>query len=379
MKLKGLLKVALVLLAISTMFVACDTLAGGKFPPIFTPFTPEAGTVYVQMPETWLGNKAYGAWIWADGGAGSWYDLEVVDESEGIFSCDVPADKQNIIFVAFTSETKDWANKKEQTADLKVPTDENVLYVIQSSSWVDPTGKAEIPEPPAEPKEPTPADLTSLAGTMNDWNPAGDINEKFYAKGGDQFAITNGTWDYKFCGATITALDTEVELVKGHKDNVTFAEGVLTKYEWYKIVLRVDGDKVFVKVVATGDDPYVPPADCGLVYTPEAGKVYVISSDWNKDGAVIAAYLWDSNNNNVWKKMTAVEGVAGLLEVDATGYENVIFRRFGPDQEIGWGDSDWGGKTGDLVLPTDNKVVAKISGWSGDNSVTVEWLPFATK
>ena len=82
MKLKGLLKVALVLLAISTMFVACDTLAGGKFPPIFTPFTPEAGTVYVQMPETWLGNKAYGAWIWADGGAGSWYDLEVVDESE---------------------------------------------------------------------------------------------------------------------------------------------------------------------------------------------------------------------------------------------------------------------------------------------------------
>jgi len=155
MKLKGLLKVALVLLAISTMFVACDTLAGGKFPPIFTPFTPEVGTVYVQMPETWLGNEAYGAWIWADGGEGSWYDLEVVDESEGIFSCDVPADKQNIIFVAFTSETKDWANKKEQTADLKIPTDKNVLYVIQSSSWVDPTGKAEIPEPPAEPEEPT--------------------------------------------------------------------------------------------------------------------------------------------------------------------------------------------------------------------------------
>lgn len=185
MKLKGLLKVALVLLAISTMFVACDTLAGGKFPPIFTPFTPEAGTVYVQMPETWLGNKAYGAWIWADGGAGSWYDLEVVDETEGIFSCDVPADKQNIIFVAFTSETKDWANKKEQTADLKVPTDEKVLYVIQSSSWVDPTGKAEIPELPEDPEDPEePAIVLTPASSTGVWSYTLPIAEISGAWGG---------------------------------------------------------------------------------------------------------------------------------------------------------------------------------------------------
>ena len=231
------------------------------------------------------------------------------------------------------------------------------------------------PEPEPDP-EPTPTYF--IGASWNGWNPAG-IFEKFYAKGGDSFKITNGTWDSTYGGVEINALDTEFELVKSDEKNVTFTDDVLTKYEYYNIVLRIDGEKLYVKVVATGDDPYTPPANCGIIYTPEVGKVYVISSDWNSDGAVIAAWLWSNNDDGVWRALTAVEGQEGLLEVVATGYKNVIFRRFGPDQEIGWGDDDWGGKTGDLTLPTDNKVVAIISGWTNDKNVMVDWLPFATE
>ena len=64
MKLKGLLKVALVLLAISTMFVACDTLAGGKWARV--------ENVYMKPSATADADSVYYVWNWGNGADGKW-------------------------------------------------------------------------------------------------------------------------------------------------------------------------------------------------------------------------------------------------------------------------------------------------------------------
>lgn len=103
------------------------------------------------------------------------------------------------------------------------------------------------------PVVPTCKDLNSVAGTINGWTHAAltDNAVTFTAAGGDEFAFTVGSWDFKACGAVVDALDKEIKLAEAADANITFAEGVLTAGTEYTATLIVKGNhEAYVKVSA---------------------------------------------------------------------------------------------------------------------------------
>jgi len=114
MKLKGLLKIALVLLAVSSLFVACDTIAGGKWPRV--------EKVYMKPSEDWADGR-FAVWFWETGKEGSFTDMKASTEYEGLYEVNVPAGVDNVIFVKMSADSKEnsWDNKEAQTGDLQVP------------------------------------------------------------------------------------------------------------------------------------------------------------------------------------------------------------------------------------------------------------------
>lgn len=153
MKLKGLLKVALVLLAVSSLFVACDTIAGGKWPVMFEPFEPEEGYIYLKPNENWLQNDGsdvaprFAVYTAPkDWSSAEWYDMEETEENSGIYKVKLPADKKYhwVIFARMNgSKTENnWDTKYNQSkdevlvyADDDASNDYKVLYIVADGSW----------------------------------------------------------------------------------------------------------------------------------------------------------------------------------------------------------------------------------------------------
>ena len=93
--------------------------------------------------------------------------------------------------------------------------------------------------------------LNSYCGTMSKWvhNSLEANSFIFTAAGGDEFAFTIGSFNFKANGVEITELDMEFALKEGAVDNITFADGVLTEGTNYIVTLIVKGDKeAYVKV-----------------------------------------------------------------------------------------------------------------------------------
>ena len=101
---------------------------------------------------------------------------------------------------------------------------------------------------------------------------------------------------------------------------------------------------------------------------------------WTQDGAAIGAYAWGTEGSNAeWPgvRMTPVEGQANLwkTEIDAVKYPNIIFTRMNPKDD---GNQDWGAKTVDLTIPTDDKdlfTIASTEVW-GDPGCQGEWSKY---
>ena len=89
------------------------------------------------------------------------------------------------------------------------------------------------------------------------------------------------------------------------------------------------------------------------------------NANWNIDGARFAAYFFGAGE--VWESMTRVEGETNIYSVVVPGnYPNVIFCRMNPNAT----DNNWNNKwnqTGDLKVPTDDKVlfVVPANSWDG--------------
>ena len=98
-------------------------------------------TIYCKMAQSWwkTDGAAVGAYYWGTGtGAPGWPGIRMtpVAGETDLWSIDIDTDKfQNIIFtrVNGSGAVSDWGAK---TADLKVPTDDNNLYTITSSTAV---------------------------------------------------------------------------------------------------------------------------------------------------------------------------------------------------------------------------------------------------
>ena len=101
---------------------------------------------------------------------------------------------------------------------------------------------------------------------------------------------------------------------------------------------------------------------------------------WTNDGASVGAYAWTEGqpSNAGWPgvKMTAVEGQVGLwkIDLDLSKYEKVIFTRLKGD-----GSEDWGAKTKDQTIPTDDKDLFTITTESavwGDPGCDGTWSKY---
>ena len=117
-----------------------------------------------------------------------------------------------------------------------------------------------------------------------------------------------------------------------------------------------------------------------LNYLYDLKTIYckVQQSWWTTGSAAVGIYAWGEGvaANAEWPgvRMNAVEGQAGLWSFDLPDkYTSVIFTRVNPSDE---GDFDWGAKTGNLTVPTDEKNLYTITSESavwGDPGVTGEW------
>lgn len=101
--------------------------------------TPSAGTVYFRPNSNWLEADArFAAYFWQEGLPEVWVDL-TADSVSGVYRCEVPSGYTNIIFVRMNPEssTNSWDDgvKWGQTADLSVPTGDNVCFVLEADSW----------------------------------------------------------------------------------------------------------------------------------------------------------------------------------------------------------------------------------------------------
>ena len=99
---------------------------------------------------------------------------------------------------------------------------------------------------------------------------------------------------------------------------------------------------------------------------------------WTDSGAAIGAYYWKDGENSPlsWPgtRMSPVQNDDYVWKTTIpTGYDKVIFTRMNPSDE---GNQDWGAKTADLNVPTDDNVLYTISSSSatwGDPGVAGSW------
>ena len=92
---------------------------------------------------------------------------------------------------------------------------------------------------------------------------------------------------------------------------------------------------------------------------------------WKADDAAVGAYAWKDGGgeNAAWPgvRMTPVAGETDLwsIDLDTDKYKKIIFTRVNASGTV----SDWGTKTGDLVIPTDEKNLFTITNttasWGG--------------
>ena len=101
---------------------------------------------------------------------------------------------------------------------------------------------------------------------------------------------------------------------------------------------------------------------------------------WKADGAAVGAYYWGTGTAPNWPgvRMTPVAGETDLwsIDIDTDKYQNIIFTRVNGSGT----ESDWGAKTADLTVPTDDKNLYTITSTSpvwGSPGVAGNWSVYA--
>ena len=102
---------------------------------------------------------------------------------------------------------------------------------------------------------------------------------------------------------------------------------------------------------------------------------------WKADGAAVGCYTWDDGGNPkaAWpgERMTPVEGETDIwsIELDVNTYHMCIFTRVNGQGDV----ADWGAKTSDLLIPTDENDMFTITNddptW-GDPGCTGAWSKY---
>lgn len=89
--------------------------------------------------------------------------------------------------------------------------------------------------------------------------------------------------------------------------------------------------------------------------TAPSKMLYLVpNSNWKKDNARFAMYLWDKNNTkNIWVSMSSADGTTYSAQIPDGDWAYVIFCRMNPGTSTNNWDNKWN-QTGDIAIPSSN-------------------------
>ena len=138
---KSVFKQIIIVLLVLAVLAAIGSANDEKDKNLNQNVTPSYNTVYLVPSSTWKSDSSgYVAWCWnsqeTSFPAGFVKGTDI--NYDGVIEFNIPSPYTNVIFIDVKPGVEfngNWDNKREQTSDLKLPTDSNVYYHVSDNAW----------------------------------------------------------------------------------------------------------------------------------------------------------------------------------------------------------------------------------------------------
>lgn len=332
-------------------------------------------TIYFRPTNAWKEHNAWFAvYYWNDKKNG-WVSMEDGDGHGKLYKAELPGGYSNLIFVRLRPSTADgytsnnsgldWGNQWEQTSNLTIPTDDNVLYDMQSTTithlylkpneWV--ADNAWFATYLCNGSDESSWHKMSLFKDNNDDNAKNDIycvkigSEKLVSDKNKNIIFvrmnpnnSNLNWDQKWNQTGDLDMPTDGANFFSLNDN-EWSEG-----SWSTIY---DDSKWSIYNPNLNEEEQI-------VYLKPTGY-------WNNDNPTFVAHVWN-NSSNEDIPMTAV-GSEYYTCIIPEGYHSILFFRKSTDGKDIWN------QTSDLTIPAHraNCYTIKSTGEGTTKKATGKW------
>ncbi|MBO5404852.1 MAG: hypothetical protein J6A13_02475 [Paludibacteraceae bacterium] len=324
-------------------------------------------TIYFRPTNAWKEHNAWFAvYYWNDKKNG-WVSMEDGDGHGNLYTTEIPGGYNNLIFVRLRPSTADgytfensglhWNNQWEQTKDLTTPTDDKVLYDMESTN------------------------ITHLYLTPNDnWKSDGARFAAYFFGNGEEWVdMEKVNDDLYFCDIPTTKSYPSVILCRMTLENANNnwnnkwnQTGDLTIPTGGKNLFTLN-DGVWDGATETWSTIY--DNSKWAIYDPEENEeeqvVYLKPTGyWSNDNPTFVAHIWN-NSSNEDIPMTAI-GSGYYACTIPIGYHSVVFYRKSTDGKTIWN------QTSDLSIPTHraNCYTIKSTGEGTTTKATGKWNEF---
>ncbi|MBQ2438828.1 MAG: hypothetical protein II267_02955, partial [Paludibacteraceae bacterium] len=322
-------------------------------------------TIYFRPTNAWKEHNAWFAvYYWNDKKNG-WVSMEDGDGHGKLYKAELPGGYSNLIFVRLRPSTADgytsensglnWNNQWEQTEDLTTPTDDKVLYDMESKNaathlYLKPNGNW---------KSDGARFAAYFFGNGEEWVDMEKVNDDLY-----------------FCDIPTTKSYPSVILCRMNPENANNN----WNNKWNQtgdLTIPTDGKNLFtlndgVWDGATETWSTIYDNSKWAIYDPEENEeeqvVYLKPTGyWNNDNPTFVAHVWN-NSSNEDIPMTAV-GSEYYTCIIPEGYHSILFFRKSTDGKDIWN------QTSDLTIPAHraNCYTIKSTGEGTTKKATGKW------
>lgn len=322
-------------------------------------------TIYFRPTNAWKEHNAWFAvYYWNDKKNG-WVSMEDGDGHGKLYKAELPGGYSNLIFVRLRPSTADgytsensglnWNNQWEQTEDLTTPTDDKVLYDMESKNaathlYLKPNGNW---------KSDGARFAAYFFGNGEEWVDMEKVNDDLY-----------------FCDIPTTKSYPSVILCRMNPENANNN----WNNKWNQtgdLTIPTDGKNLFtlndgVWDGATETWSTIYDNSKWAIYDPEENEeeqvVYLKPTGyWNNDNPTFVAHVWN-NSSNEDIPMTAV-GSEYYTCIIPEGYHSILFFRKSTDGKDIWN------QTSNLTIPAHraNCYTIKSTGEGTTKKATGKW------
>ncbi len=325
-------------------------------------------TIYFKPTSAWKNDNAWFAvYYWNDKKNG-WVSMEDGDGHGNLYTTEIPGGYNNLIFVRlrpstdkdYTSENSGlhWNNQWEQTEDLTTPTDDKVLYDMESKNaathlYLKPNGNWK-------------SDGARFAACFMD-DKKGNHTWKSMTINNDIYSCeipTNMTYVI-FCRMNPSALENKW-------DNKWNQTGDLT--------IPTDGKNLFTLKDGEWDGATetwstIYDNSKWTIYDPEENEEEQVvflkpTNHWNQDSPTFVAHVWNNSSN---EDISMTDAGSGYYTCTIpAGYHSIVFYRKSKDGKTIWN------QTSDLSIPKHraNCYTIKSTGEGTTTKATGSWNEF---